>query len=287
MKRLPICAAFLVLVAACEPEPIAPSEKPDGGCEPTIRPGADAGGSVSRDYPTCCFEVGVPETGRILAIALGELPSGGVGGDAGWIPDAGPNDGGIPPAAWIPAHMAFSSPADARWVGTSRAGDGVALHFEVAGSPWTVGVEEGTPVPDPPAGGIDVQLGVDEDRFTVTRATDGALLLAWVRLQREWMRLDDTRRIGAIDVALSDACYGWDESGFGCGRDFLVYSLEASTSGGSTHVAPRATARLDVGALRYAITNRLVSQRGGGGSGAVCGDYTPPVFDADVVIESL
>lgn len=259
MIRMPIRAAFLLLVlAGCDEE----AQRPDGGCEPSVPSGADAGGRVSADYPTCCFAVTVPATGAITAIR---------GGDA---------------SAPIGAGVAFPSPTAARWVGATRSEGGAALELEIEGEAWTVSVSESAPIPEPPAGGVDVELTAAAARFFVTRASDGALLVAWIRDTAERAPLDATRSAGPIELALGTACYGWQESGFGCGRGFLVYGIDASSGGEATYVAPHSTSALEVSGVRYSITNRIVSQRGGE-SGAVCADFTLPVFDADVILDAL
>ena len=229
--------------------------------------------------PACGRAVGVPRTSAILAANEAAAPHEPTFDAPPWSDP--------PTDHWGYAHEAFPAPVSVRWTGTTRTDGLVALHFDLDGDSWTIAVEESAPIPSVPEAGVEVELAIDAERLAMSRASDGALLLTWIRARQGWTILS-ARDEGGVHLALGDACTGWEESGFGCGRSFLVYDLEASAGSAAISVPSGATGTLEVDGARYTLTNRLVSQRGGGSHDMPeCGDFTTPAFDADVVIDAL
>lgn len=265
MKNMPLWAAFLALglLSACT----SANATPEGDSGPA-------------SHPACGRPVGVPRTSAILAVDDATAPN-----EPDFVTDPWSDSPGTGP--WQYAHQAFPAPVTARWIGTTRTEGMVALHFEVDGDPWTLAVEQSAPIPSVPEGGVEVELTVDADRLAMSRVSDGAMLLAWIRV-RQGVAVLAARDEGEMHLALGDACVGSQNSGFDCDRHFLVYDLDVSAGSAATSVSTGATGTLEVDGASYTITNRLVSQRGGAPDGtAVCADLTPPAFDADVVIDAL
>lgn len=245
---------------------------------PNTTPEGDSG--LVPPYPVCERPVGVPTTSAILAVAEATAPFEPTFNTDPW--SSSPSED-----RWEYAHQAFPEPVTARWMGTTRTDGMVALHFDVDSEPWTIAVAQSAPIPSVPDAGVEVELTIDAERLAMTRVSDGALLLAWIRVRQPGNPLA-ALDVGGMHLALGDVCAGSQDSGYDCQRHFLVYDLDVSAGSAATSVPSRETGTLEVDGAPYTITNWLVSQRGGAPDGTpVCADLTPPAFDADVVIDAL